>query len=183
MHRLLLVLFSLSFVLSSCSDGDVLVFDLTFDEVLELCNDENIGIDNYTDINESYVVYDINTDPNESLILLFPGDDAHDLIFYPQETSYEKTLIINGSSVRFNFRTYNGDPNLVVCAEIPSENVNIKENFEASEGEIQTISTYEDENNVRTVTVSFTVVDFNLDILNSTSDFIGTYTHSYPVPD
>ena len=75
MRKISVLLITFTITLFSCGDGDVIEFELDFDQDLELCGDIN---------SENYLVYDVKTDPNESLILLFPGTTANDLIFYPQ---------------------------------------------------------------------------------------------------
>lgn len=124
---------------ASCDDGDVITVELDFDNVLELCGDVNSA---------NYVVYDTKIDPFESLTLLFPTSTANNLIFNPEVTPHEGVLNINETSVRFNYRIYDGDPNELICAEIPSSSVNITEDYEASTGgEISYSSTFIDDDN------------------------------------
>jgi len=180
MRRLLLVLFSLSFVLSSCSDGDIITVDLAFEEPLTLCG--NITIDNYAIIEGNYVIYKTKSNPDESLTLLFDDNSTTDLIFFPTETLYTEELNIS-TSTKFNYRTYNGDPLLLICQEIPSSTVNITNDYAASSGTVNFISEFVDEDGTRTVTVTITVTDTDLEILSTDLIELGTYTHSYPVPD
>ena len=173
-------LFCVSFLLFTCGDGDIITLNLEFDQQLELCG--NVSFDNYEILNDDYVVFDIKEDPNESLILLFTGSSSNDLIFFPEESPYNKSISI-GSSSRFNYRTYNGYPLELICEAIPSSSVSILNDYEATSGTIETETTFEDVDGTRTVIASFTVVNFDLEVLNSTSLFIGTYTHTYPTPD
>ena len=156
--------------LFSCGDGDVIEFELDFDQELELCGDIN---------SDNYLVYDVKNDPNESLILLFPGSTTNDLIFYPEESPNEGTIAINGSSNRFNYRLYNGDPLEIICQDIPSSEVSVTTDYESSGGSINYVTTFVDEEDTRTVTTIFTVTNTDIEVLTLDSFTIGTYTHSY----
>ena len=113
MRQLFFVFLSVSLILTSCSDGDIINIELEFDQVLSLCGDED---------SDNYVIYDIKTDPDESLILLFPVSATNNLIFNPAVTPHPSSLTINESSIRFNYRTYDGDPSGLICEEIPDSN-------------------------------------------------------------
>lgn len=158
--------------LFSCGDGDVIEFELDFDQELELCGDIN---------SDNYLVYDVKNDPNESLILLFPGSTTNDLIFYPEESPNEGTIAINGSSNRFNYRLYNGDPLEIICQDIPSSEVSVTTDYESSGGSINYVTTFVDEEDTRTVTTIFTVTNTDIEVLTLDSFTIGTYTHSYTI--
>ena len=136
MRHSFLTLLSFCLLLHSCNDGDVITVDLDFDQILELCGDEN---------SENYVIFDSNDDPYESLTLLFSGSNTNDLIFNPSTTPHEGSLTINGTSTIFNYRTYDGDPSGLICAEIPSSTVNIIEDYKATSGTVNYISTFIDD--------------------------------------
>ena len=136
--RKLIYIFSVCFLLSSCNDGDIIDIELDFDEELELCDI----------LSEDYLLYDTRTDPNESLTLFFPSTPANDLIFNPEESGNVKTLTVNTSTIRFNYRTYSGNPELVICQEIPDAGVDITNDYEAVSGAlVNFISTYIDDDN------------------------------------
>ena len=102
-----------------CDDGDVIILQLEFDQVLERC-------DNDTD---SYLLYDTRTDPNESLTLLIPRTTENELLFTTATTVDEPTVLtIDGSTVRFNYRVYNADPSSSLCDVITNPDVVIKTN-------------------------------------------------------
>ncbi|MBT8272009.1 MAG: hypothetical protein KJO25_08195 [Bacteroidia bacterium] len=122
----------------SCSDGDIIDVNLEFDQELQRCGDTN---------SDNYVLYDIQTDSFESLTLLFPANNANNAIFNPSSSPTEGSLNINGSNVRFNYRTYDGDPQGLICEEIPVSDVNIIEDYEASSGTVNYISTFIDDDN------------------------------------
>ncbi|MEZ4797321.1 MAG: hypothetical protein R2785_09135 [Flavobacteriaceae bacterium] len=134
--RKLLVLLSICVFFNSCDDGDVITVELDFDKMLSVCGDTN---------SDNYVVYDIKSDPNESLSLLFPGNATTDLIFRPTTTPYAYEGTINNTSVRFNYRTYNGDPSGLICEEIPDADVSIIEDYPATGGTFNTETTFVDD--------------------------------------
>lgn len=111
-----------------CDDGDIISVNLDFDGSLQLCGDED---------SQNYVLYDIKSDPSESLTLLFPGNAANDAIFNPTVSPTQGTLTINGNSVRFNYRTYDGDPSGLICEDIPASDVSILEDYEATSGTVE----------------------------------------------
>lgn len=170
MRKSFLILLVTSFLTISCDDGDIITLDLDFDKVLALCGDENSA---------NYVIYDIKNDPDESLTLLFPVNNTNNLIFNPAETPHSGSFNIDNNLVKFNYRTYDGNPEELICQEIPSSSVNIIKDHIAESGTVDYISTYEDEAGIRTVTVEFTITNLDLDVLNSTSEFLGTYTYSF----
>ena len=171
-YSILILMFVVT--LFSCGDGDILDFELDFDQELDLCGGIN---------SENYLVYDVKTDPNQSLILLFPGSDTNDLIFFPNETPHEGSLTINGSSIRANYRDYDGDPLEIICQDIPSSEVNVTTDYEASTGTISYVTTFVDDVDTRTVTTIFQVLNTDIEILTADGITIGTYTHSYPIED
>lgn len=172
--RQYIIAFLIIVTFSSCGDGDVIDFELDFDQELELCGDIN---------STNYLVYDVRTDPAESLILLFPGSTTNDKIFFPEETPYEGTLTINGSSIRFNYRSYNGDPLDIICEDIPSSDVSVITDYEASSGDINFTTTYVDEDGIRTVTTIFVVTNTDIEVLTTDSITIGSYTHSFSIEE
>jgi hypothetical protein len=144
MRKLLLVVFPV-LILTSCNDGDVLEIALAFDQELSLCGDLNSANGQIT--NENYVIYDTKNDPNESLTLLFPTGTTNNLIFNPASSPHITTFTINGNSIRFNYRTYDGNPLELICQEIPSSTVNIIDDFSASNGLVTATSTFVDDDN------------------------------------
>jgi hypothetical protein len=136
MQKSSILLFCLTFLFLSCDDGDIITIELDFDQVLSLCG--NTETDNY-------VVYDIKTDPDESLTLLFPSNSTTDKIFNPSTTPHTYQANINNTTVRFNYRTYNGDPEGLICEEIPDSDVSIIEDYEANGGTMMTETTFIDD--------------------------------------
>ncbi|MBT8269092.1 MAG: hypothetical protein HKO96_13020 [Flavobacteriaceae bacterium] len=138
MSRFKYVILLLLLLNLSCDDGDIIEVNLDFDQVLERCGDEDA---------DNYVIYDIKDDSNESLTLLFPVTVANTAIFNPETSPTEGSFNINGTSVRFNYRTYDGDPSGLICQDIPSSEVTIVEDYEATSGSVNYISTFVDDDN------------------------------------
>ena len=134
MRKILYTLFTL-FLLTSCNDGDVIEVELDFEQDLSLCEEST----------SSYLVYEIKEQPYESLSLLFPKNATTALIFNPTENNYTQTLTINGSTIRFNYRTYNGDPEDLFCSLIPNPNVDIINDYESPSGTVTTLTTFTDD--------------------------------------
>ncbi|WP_452221323.1 hypothetical protein [Lacinutrix salivirga] len=112
-------------LITACDDGDVITASLEFDQELALCGDINSA---------NYVLYDTKTSPNESLTLLFPVNSANNAIFNPTSNDLVTTLTINANTTRFNYRTYSGDPLLLICQELPDAGVSIINDYEAASG-------------------------------------------------
>ncbi len=137
--RKLLYIFCLSLLVTTCDDGDIINIELDFDQVLKLCGDEN---------SNNYLLYDTKNDPSESLTLLFPVSTNNTLIFNPPENNYTEELVINATSIRFNYRTYTGDPEDYICQDIPDANVVVNNDYPAASGAIASfLSTYVDDDN------------------------------------
>ena len=138
MRNYFLVLIFSCFVFVSCNDGDVISVELDFDKTLTLCGDETTS---------NYILYDTKTTPFESLTLLFPNNVQADSIFNTGISGKTETLLINGNSVRFNYRTYSADPNTYICQDIPDASVSVTNNYEASSGNVIFTTTFEDDDN------------------------------------
>jgi hypothetical protein len=69
-------------------------------------------------------------------------------IFNPVLSGTTQDLIINENTIRFNYRTYNGDPEDLLCEEIPNPGTTIVNDYEADAGAIaRFVSTFEDDDN------------------------------------
>ncbi len=123
--------------LTACDDGDILTVELAFDKELERCVNDN----------ESYLIYDTREDPNESLSIIIPRTDANELLFTEATTVGTPTiLIINESTIRFIYRTYNrAIVTDELCNIIPPADLNIVEDYEADIGTIEVTVTIEDD--------------------------------------
>lgn len=134
--RNFLIFICVSFFSVSCDDGDILTIDLDFDQNLELCN-ENIS---------DFLLYDVRTDPAESLSLVFPRNDITTAYFTTPSTEAEPhTFELNEDTNLFNYRTYNIEPTF--CDVIPNPSVVINEDFNATTGTVNIVTTIVDDDN------------------------------------
>ncbi|WP_053992647.1 hypothetical protein [Mangrovimonas sp. TPBH4] len=136
MKNLIYLLFAALFIVS-CDDGDILDVELDFEDELTLCPESS----------ESYLLYKTKESPYESLSLLFPSNSTNDGIFNPEEGIVEGSMAINGTSVRFHYRTYNNNPENFICNLVPDETVTVTNNYEATSGTVEYFSTYVDDDN------------------------------------
>ncbi|WP_296316851.1 hypothetical protein [Winogradskyella sp. UBA3174] len=137
LRRIYIILFLVVF--TACDDGDIIVADLNFDQELDRC-------DNFED---SYLIFDTRVDPNESLSLIIPKDDANELLFTEPTPIDEPTLFtINENTIRFNYRIYNRAViNSDLCTVIPPADLDIKADYEAPTGDVIVTVTIEDDDN------------------------------------
>lgn len=128
-------LLSLCVVLTACDDGDIIEVELAFDKQLSICElDPKV-----------YFLYDTKTDPSESLSLIFPNNSTTKLIFNPETNNYTSTFEINGSGTKFNYRTYDGNPENLICNLLPDANTNIINDYAATSGTVTTLTTFIDD--------------------------------------
>lgn len=123
--------------LAACDDGDVITVDLDFDQELELCRNNT----------ESFLIYDLRENPNESLSLIIPrGNDDEFPYTEPTPDATPTVLTINGSAVRFIYRTYNrGVETNELCDPITPADLNIVEDYEATAGTVDVYVSIEDD--------------------------------------
>ncbi|WP_133758283.1 hypothetical protein [Gelidibacter sediminis] len=131
----LVYLLGLCLVLSACDDGDIIEVELDFDKQLSIC-----------ELNpEVFFLYDTKTDPSESLSLIFPNNSTTRQIFNPETNNYTSTFEINGTSTKFNYRTYDGKPENLICNLLPDASTNILKDYAASSGTVTTLTTFVDD--------------------------------------
>lgn len=133
--RKLFYLLSLFLLVYTCDDGDIIDVKLDFDKELSMCD---LSADNY-------FLYDIKTNPGESLSLIFPKNTTTNLIFNPPQNNHETTLTINGTNTLFNYRTYDGNPEQMICSILSDPNVNIIKDYTTNSGTVTIITTYVDD--------------------------------------
>ncbi|WP_299391565.1 hypothetical protein [uncultured Gelidibacter sp.] len=128
-------LLSLCVLLTACDDGDIIEVELDFDKQLAMC-----------ELNpEVYFLYETKTDPSESLSLIFPKNSATRLIFNPETNNYTSSFEINGSTTKFNYRTYDGKPENLICNLLPDANTHILKDYAATSGSVTTLTTFIDD--------------------------------------
>ncbi len=105
-----------SFVLIySCDDGDVITFELDFEETFEACE----GVDDL-------VFYKIKEDPSESLSILISNYSLEDILEVGDDNTFSETV-----SATLYYRTYSDItlPSDLFCSDIPSNTtINVDEN-------------------------------------------------------
>ena len=116
----------LALLLTTCDDGDIITVNLDFDKQLSLCSN-NI---------DSFLIYDLREDPNESLSLIIPRNDLEEFPFTePTPTGNPTEFIINASTNRFIYRTYNrAVATNELCEPIQPGNLTTIEDYEATTG-------------------------------------------------
>ena len=121
--RKLLFIFSISFLLTNCDDGDIITVDLEFDDTFSYCGE--------------LVFYKIKSDPAESLSLKLtsPVTTIDDLIDVDPDGTLETIFTLNGSTNVFNYRSYNTAPNNVFCNAIPV-NIMITNDSQSDTGKV-----------------------------------------------
>ena len=144
--RKLVTLFLLSFLFFTCDDGDVITVEFEFDDTFEACG--------------NLVFHKEKDDPSESFSILLTSDSNYnsleDVLAYTLSTDSVyatpatpiKEFTINGSSNRFNYRTYNADlPNNYFCSDVPPSEIEILTDEESVTGLVTiTTSLIEDDN-------------------------------------
>lgn len=135
--RKLLSILSLCFLCFTCNDGDIIVFELDFDDTFKTksCGD--------------IVFYNTKTDPAESLSLQISGLTIDDVLEVGSDNTLTLSQTINGSTNRFTYRTYGSISNEddLFCNAVPPSDLDILTSEESSSGNV-TISTIltEDDN-------------------------------------
>lgn len=140
-----LCFFSVLLLTTACDDGDVLNIQLDFDKELSLCEIQTAN--QGSAITSSFLFYDTREDPFESLTLLIPRTTITEAMFNPTTSGDEQTITIDGTIVQFHYRSYNGDPNVLICAVIPPAGVSVTNSYSSSSGTAKFVSTFQDDDN------------------------------------
>ena len=138
MTRFFYIVFAL-LLLTACDDGDIFTVDLVFDKELDIC----------TNNTESFQIYDTREDPSESLSLIIPRSSGEEYPFTePTPIDEPIPFTINGSSIRFLYRTYNRTLTTdELCDAIPASDLTITNDYEAPSGTAFATVTIEDDDN------------------------------------
>lgn len=167
----LLYLLSLCLLVSACDDGDVFNVELDFNRELSICELSP----------EAFFLYDTKKSPSESLSLIFPRNSNTELIFNPVVNNFETTFNINGTNSKFNYRTYDGSPENLICNLLPDATTNILKDYAATSGTVKTLTTFVDEDGRRKIKVKFLINNVNLEIISLTEVDFGTYNRSIKI--
>ncbi|MGM5470379.1 hypothetical protein ACS386_08875 [Flavobacteriaceae bacterium LMO-SS05] len=133
--RKLLFILSLSLLCFNCNDGDLIVFQLDFDNTFKTCG--------------NIVFYKTKTDPAESLSIQISDLTLDQVLAVGSDNTLTLNRTINGSSNRFTYRTYSSLPSGITlfCNDVPPSDLDILTSDESTSGNI-TITTVliEDDN-------------------------------------
>jgi len=126
MRQLFFVFFALSMLcLNSCDDGDIITFELDFEDTFEVC-----------DGGDDLVFYKTKDDPSESLSLKLNNVNLSDILIVDADTSVFDKIYTISTTNPFNYRTYSNTtlPSDLFCNAIPNSDVKIKEDIESTSG-------------------------------------------------
>ena len=115
MRKFVFTLLFLSLLYSySCDDGDVITFELEFDETFNTCGESNL------------VVYKTKNTPSESLSIAINNLTIEDLL----EVGDDNTLVLSKTGA-FNYRTYSNEtlPSNLFCNDIPPADIKILQDY------------------------------------------------------
>ncbi len=122
--RKLLYILSLSLLCFTCNDGDIIVFELDFDDTFKTCGD--------------IVFYKTKTDPAESLSIQISGLTIDQVLAVGSGNTLTLNRTVNGSSNRFTYRTYSTLPSgsSLFCNDVPPSDLDILTSDESTSGNI-----------------------------------------------
>lgn len=134
--RKLLYILSLSFLCFTCDDGDIIVFELDFDDTFKTCGE--------------IVFYKTKTDPAESLSIQISGLTIDEVLAVGSNNTLTLNRTINGSTNRLTYRTYNTLPSSLFCNDVPPSDLDILTSDESTSGNviITTVLTEDDNDGV-----------------------------------
>ncbi len=160
--RKLLSILSLCFLCFTCNDGDIIVFELDFDDTFKTCGE--------------IVFYNTKTDPAESLSIQISGLTIDDVLAVGSDNTLTLNQTINGSSNRFTYRTYSALPSSLFCNDVPPSDLDILSSDESTSGNV-TITTIltEDDNDGIPAELEDINGNGNLDDDDTDSDGVPNY--------
>ena len=115
MRKLVFTLLSISLLFSySCDDGDVITFELEFDETFSACGESNL------------VLFKTKNTPSESLSIAINNLTVEDLL----EVGDDNTLVLTKTGA-FNYRIYSNEtlPSNLFCNDIPPAEIKIIQDY------------------------------------------------------
>lgn len=172
--RFIFSFIALTFILTSCNDGDLITVEFDFENTYEACGE--------------LVFFKTKTSPYESLSLQLDGEDLESFFetepintgsLLVQLVDFQQQYSIDGSTNVFNYRTYDIDPDNLFCNDVPPANTDIINNYSSSSGTaLFTITLVEDDNDG----IPAAIEDENLDGDNDPST-MPTDTDNDGLPD
>lgn len=139
--RKFIYLFFIGLLFVNCDDGDVITVELDFDNTFKSCG--------------SLVFYKTKTDPAESLSIFVNNLAVSQLIktayvttdsVFVELVTPSTTVALDGSTNKFNYRTYSSLPANPFCSDVPSSELNITSDAAGTGIAIITTTLVEDDN-------------------------------------
>ena len=125
--------------LNSCDDGDIIDFELDFEDTFQACGDSDL------------VFYKTKNDPSESLSLKLNNVSLDNIFNVDAAGVFEKTYTISSTNP-FNYRTYSNTtlPSDLFCNAIPNSEIKITQDIESTSGSaiLKTVLTEDDNDGV-----------------------------------
>ena len=126
--------------LNSCDDGDIIDFELDFEDTFQACGDSDL------------VFYKTKNDPSESLSLKLNNVSLDNIFNVDAAGVFEKTYTISSTNP-FNYRTYSNTtlPSDLFCNAIPNSEIKITQDIESTSGSaiLKTVLTEDDNDGVQ----------------------------------
>ncbi len=159
MRNFRFVLATLCLISFSCDDGDIIDYELDFDDTFTACE------------NNYLVLYKTKEGPSESLSVVI-SDFTLDEILTVDETSnrFDGEFDLSSTNV-FNYITYSDAslPENLFCSDIPSSEINITNNYESTSG-TGTISTLRLQDDNDGIAAELEDINGNGDLTDDDSD-------------
>ncbi|MFV0564487.1 MAG: hypothetical protein ACK5NB_01505 [Flavobacteriaceae bacterium] len=126
MRGICFVLASLCFISLSCDDGDIIDYELDFDDTFTACQ------------NNYLVFYKTKEDPSESLSVVASGLSLDDILTVDETTNKATNTFSLSTTNVFNYITYSNSslPSDLFCSDIPSSEITITNNYESTSGTV-----------------------------------------------
>lgn len=140
MRQLFFVFLVIVFIpINSCDDGDVIDFELDFEDAFEACGDSDL------------VFYKTKEDPSESLSIKLTNVTLDDILEVDSDGLFESTYTISSSNP-LNYRIYNNTtlPSDLFCSAIPNSEISVKQDYESTSGSatVTTVLTEDDNDGI-----------------------------------
>ncbi|MEP1489403.1 MAG: hypothetical protein ABJL44_06905 [Algibacter sp.] len=154
MRNLLFILSAISLILFSCDDGDVLEFELDFDDSFSSCQETDL------------VLYKTKNDPSESLSILISDFSIDEVLVVGEDNTFSVT-----KSGTLNYRTYSDESisgSDLFCNLVPDSDITITQDYSGSCSVLlETILTEDDDDGID---ADLEDIDGDGDLTNDDSD-------------
>ena len=136
----------LSLFLFTCDDGDIIVVEFDFDDTFEVCDDLNLFYNLKDNPAEAFSLL-LTSDPDyNSMDAILEFDLSEDSVYATVVTS-EKTFNLNGTTNRFNYRTFNTISSDYFCSDIPPSDIVLISDDESTTGTATITTTLVEDDN------------------------------------